>query len=120
MPWPPASATSSESCRALLAATAPGHAAAVGALLRVWLDYRSELFGLPIHGTCPHDALTVAEAVYPGRFVGFGARGHLLIHAWAGFATFVPSSEGPHRLASTVQARPFIDFLSGHLLSAVV
>lgn len=48
-------------------------------------------------GTCPHDAITTAEAVYPGRFAEY-ARGRLLIHEWAGFAAFVLDPEGPHRI----------------------
>jgi len=101
-----------DACRALLDATRPRHAAAVGALLKVWLDYRSGIFGIPICGTCPHDALTVAEAVYPGRFLDLSAPGHLMIHEWAGFATFVPAPRGPHRLATGVRARGFLEFLS--------
>ena len=31
-------------------------------LMRVWLDYRSRLFGSPVTWTCLHDALVVAEA----------------------------------------------------------
>lgn len=39
----------------------------VGLLLTEWLEYRSGIFRTEVKGTCPHDALTVLEAVYPGR-----------------------------------------------------
>jgi len=38
----------------------------VGRLLKTWLYYRSGIFFRDVRGTCPHDALTVAEAIYPG------------------------------------------------------
>jgi purine nucleosidase len=102
-------------CLDLMAATAPRHTAAVGTLLRVWLDHRSSVFGCPVRGTCPHDALTVAEAAYPGRFLDFSEPGHLLVHEWGGFATFVCVPGGPHRMATEVRARLFIEFMSEHL-----
>ncbi len=104
-----------DACLALMDARAPGHAAAVGALLRVWLDYRSGIFGAPVRGTCPHDALTVAESIYPGRFLDFTAQGHLVVHEWAGFSSFVCAPGGPHRLATAVRADPFVEFLSKRL-----
>ena len=106
-------------CLALMDARAPRHSAVVGSLLRVWLDYRSAIFRAPVRGTCPHDALTVAEAVYPGRFLDFTSPGHLLVHEWAGFSTFVRVPGGPHRLGMAVQADPFIEFLSERLHAAV-
>jgi hypothetical protein len=39
--------------------------AAVGGLLAVWLKHRSSIFFKDIRGTCPHDPLTICEAVYP-------------------------------------------------------
>lgn len=39
----------------------------VGKLLKEWLDYRTSVFNTPVRGTCPHDALTVLEAIYPGE-----------------------------------------------------
>jgi hypothetical protein len=92
-----------------LQATAPPESEVVGRLLKTWLFYRSAIFYREVRGTCPHDALTVAEAIYPGahwnpavcarntspliacayvrscvcsdRFVQY-ARGHLMIHEW--------------------------------------
>ena len=60
--------------------------------------------------------LTVAEAVYHGRFVEYTAPGHLLVHEWAAFATFVCGEGGPHRLGRTVRAEPFVRFLTEHLM----
>jgi hypothetical protein len=47
-------------------ATAPPESEVVGRLLKTWLYYRSGIFFRDVRGTCPHDALTVAEAIYPG------------------------------------------------------
>jgi hypothetical protein len=106
---------SHEACEALLQARAPAESVLTGRLLEAWLQYRSMIFRRQVRGTCPHDALTVAEAVYPGVFVGQGPRGHLLIHEWAGFGTFVCDPAGPHRLAATVDADPFLRLLTAAL-----
>lgn len=42
--------------------TANPAARLVGVMLEKWLEYRSQTFGRPIRGTCPHDALTLAVA----------------------------------------------------------
>ena len=68
-----------------------------------------------MNGTCPHDPLTVCEAVYPGRFLGFTEAGYLMVHEWAAFASFVCVPGGPHRMARSVSARSFIEFLSTHI-----
>lgn len=102
-------------CLELLDAEAPPEAVVVGRLLREWLTYRSTIFRQQVRGTCPHDALAVAEAVYPGRFVQPTPRGHLLVHAWAAFGTFVCAPAGPHRLGATVRRDEFLRFLTGHL-----
>lgn len=104
-----------QACLDLLAADAPPEAAVVGRLLREWLAYRSLIFRRQVRGTCPHDALTVAEAVYPGRFVTPTPAGHLLVHRWAAFGTFVPRAGGPHRLSAAVDHAAFLPFLTGHL-----
>lgn len=46
---------------------------------QVWLDHRSAVFFREMKGTCPHDPLTLAEAVYPQRFVRY-SRGHIVVH----------------------------------------
>jgi len=50
-----------------------------------------------IKGTCPHDAITTIEAIYPEKYVEY-IRGHLMIHEWAGFCSFVTDPLGPHRI----------------------
>lgn len=107
---------SARACLALRKAQKPAESAVVAGLLDVWLRYRSMIFARPVHGTCPHDALTVAEAVYPERFVEYTEPGHLMIHEWAAFSTFVCSEEGPHRIGRTVRARPFLEMLGSCLM----
>lgn len=106
-------------CLALMHATAPPESEVVGRLLKTWLYYRSGIFFRDVRGTCPHDALTVAEAIYPDRFVKY-ARGHLMIHEWAGFSTFVLDEAGPHRIGVTVAAEEFLEFLSAALTQDLV
>ena len=65
------------------------------------------------------DPLALAEAVYPGRFLRFAPRGHLLVHEWAGYSTFVCGTHGRHRLAAEVQGAPFLEFMSEHVLRAL-
>ncbi|ELP84541.1 inosine-uridine preferring nucleoside hydrolase, putative [Entamoeba invadens IP1] len=66
---------------------------ATGLLMEMWFGKRGQ------NGQCPHDPLTVNEAVYGGEqsHVEY-VNGTLLIHEWAGFATFVPHKEGRHLL----------------------
>jgi purine nucleosidase len=113
--WGAPDAASSAACQALRDAAAPAESAVVARLLDVWLRYRSMIFGHRVNGTCPHDPLTVAEAVYPGRFVEFSEPGCLMVHEWAAFGTFACVPGGKHRMARSVGARPFLDFLSRHL-----
>lgn len=44
----------------------PAETRVVGTLLGNWLYYRSSIFYKTMKGTCPHDGLTVAEAIYNG------------------------------------------------------
>jgi hypothetical protein len=108
-----------EPCLRLMHAVAPPESKIVGILLQVWLEYRSHIFFRAIRGTCPHDPLTVGESVYPGRFVQY-ARGHLMIHEWAGFSSFVLDPLGPHRIGVSVQRDAFLNFLSEHLTRDLV
>jgi inosine-uridine nucleoside N-ribohydrolase len=107
-----------EACAALRRAQAPTAAAVVGRMLDAWLDYRSAIFGRTMQGTCPHDPLAVAEAMFPGRFVTFSPPGHLLVHEWAAFNSFVCSPGGPHRIARAVEREPFIELMSASLRPA--
>jgi hypothetical protein len=75
-----------------------------GRLLWEWLRTRGYQ-----RGQCPHDPLTLYEAVFlqppdepvfeDGRSSLVYARGTFVAHAWASFLTFVPCVDGPHRLA---------------------
>eukprot|EP01114_Cavostelium_apophysatum_P019209 TRINITY_DN6127_c0_g1_i2.p1 TRINITY_DN6127_c0_g1~~TRINITY_DN6127_c0_g1_i2.p1 ORF type:complete len:420 (-),score=57.91 TRINITY_DN6127_c0_g1_i2:975-2234(-) len=104
-----------EACASLRKAQSPPENQVVGKLLDCWLQYRSRIFYKEIKGTCPHDALTVAEAIYPGRFVEY-ATGHLLIHEWAGFSSFVPDPNGPHKIGVSVKVTEFMEFMTNALL----
>lgn len=105
-----------DACLSLMKATAPKESVVVSKLLNAWLEYRSVIFRTMVQGTCPHDALTTAEAVYPGRYVQFSSPGQVMIHEWAGFATFVAGRDGPHRLATSLASLPFLEFLSDALM----
>lgn len=82
----------------LLHADDPPAVAMVGRMLREWVDFRSDALETPIKGTCPHDPMTLCEAVYPGMFVRRWFRGTLTMHSYAfqGFCTFVADARGPH------------------------
>jgi purine nucleosidase len=101
-------------CDELRYATEPAESEVVGRLLYVWLAYRSSIFFRDVNGTCPHDPLTVAEALYPERFVEY-VQGHLMIHEWAGFPTFVMDPLGPHRIGLKVKREEFLAFLAEKL-----
>ena len=97
----------------LLAATSPPEVVAVGKLMRVWLDYRSEIFGEPVTGTCPHDPLTLAEAAGE-QFVEY-VNGWMHVHEDA-TTSFVPDPVGRHRAGARVDAERFIRWMSARIL----
>src|SRR5690348_1308989 len=69
-----------------------------------------------MRGTCPHDPLTVAEAIYPGRFLKY-TRGHIVIHQERGSSSFVLDCEkGPHVVAIECEAQAFLKWLSELLI----
>lgn len=81
--------------------------ATVGRLLGCWLEYRTMLFHRRIRGTCPHDGLTLAEALR-GGFVGY-RRGRLLITEWAGYTCFVSDARhGNVFLGHTIDSLSFL------------
>lgn len=90
-----------------------------GRLLYEWLSRRDGQ-----DGQCPHDPLTAYEAVYCDRAAAerpAGAlkyvRGTFVCHQWAGFATFVRSEAGPHRLATAPSdAKAWLKWLEEALL----
>ena len=92
----------------------PPEAFAVAGLLKVWLEYRSDIFGQPVSGTCPHDPLTVAEAVLPGEFVDY-AQGRIMIKD-DGSTRFAAEIDGPHQVGKTVDAEPFLAWFSPRLM----
>ena len=87
----------------------------VGTLLKVWFYYRSSMFYRKVRGTCPHDALSTAEAVYPGKFVKY-VKGRVMIHEWAGFVSFVLDSNGNHEIGMEVDKDQFLKFFSENLV----
>lgn len=95
-------------------AKAPPEVVMVGRLLRTWLEYRSELFGRPITGTCPHDALTVAECVR-GGFVRYEL-GNMSVNA-DGSSEFVPDDAGRHHAGCHVKADEFLAWLTPRLVT---
>ena len=71
---------------------------AVGLLMEQWFGRRYQ------NGQCPHDPLTVNEAVFGGEDSPIiYARGWVVIHEWAAFGTFVPNNNGPHYLGVDVK-----------------
>jgi inosine-uridine nucleoside N-ribohydrolase len=107
----------------------------VGRLLFEWLSRRHGQ-----RGQCPHDPLTLYEAVYPTepadgstieqekprtvRSPGLGscleyATGTFVVHEWAAFMTFVPG-DGPHRVAVSVRDDDsFLEWLTDALVGCV-
>ena len=72
---------------------------AVGLLMEQWFNRRSNQ-----NGQCPHDPLTVNEAVFGGNDSPIiYARGWVIIHEWAAFGTFIPNNDGPHFLGVDVK-----------------
>ena len=72
---------------------------AVGLLMEEWFSRRMRQ-----NGQCPHDPLTVNEAVFGGDDSPIiYARGWVIIHEWAAFGTFIPRNDGPHFLGVDVK-----------------
>ena len=103
-----------DTVRQLLQAREPPEVVAVARLLDVWLTYRSRILGAPVTGTCPHDPLTAAEAVQPGRFVKYEP-GRVTIRR-DGSTSFVAEQDGPHELGVQVDAEGFLHWLAPRLL----
>ncbi len=103
-----------EPVQRLIRADQPPEVAAVGRLMRIWLEYRSGIFGRPITGTCTHDPLTVAEAVFPSRFVEY-------CHGWIqirndGSSSFCADRNGPHRVGYRVAGSAFLRWMADRIL----
>lgn len=98
-----------EPVQRIMQASHPPEKKLVGKLLGVWLDYRSRIFKRSMSGTCPHDPLTVAEAMQPG-FVQY-VQGEMSIQedAWSIFRL---TDAGPHRAGAQVDAAGFLKWFS--------
>jgi purine nucleosidase len=103
-----------ETVQYFLRATEPLETVAVAKLLKVWLDYRTRIFGQPIEGTCPHDPLTVAEAVYTGKFVKY-VQGWITVRDDAS-TSFIPDPAGPHSVGVKVNQPDFLAWFVPRLL----
>lgn len=38
-------------------------------------------------------------------------RGHVIIHEWAAFSTFIPDPTGPHEIGVSIEAEEFLQWL---------
>jgi len=86
----------------------------VGKLLEAWFNVRNGNG----NGQCPHDPLTVYEAIYGGNdsYVIY-LPGTLIIHEWAAYSTFVPHQDGKHLLGfDTRNVDKFLEFLTQGLM----
>ena len=71
---------------------------AVGLLMKEWFEIRRQT------GQCPHDPLTVNEAIFEGKDSPIiYARGRIILHEWAAFSTFIPQKDGPHFLGVKIK-----------------
>lgn len=81
-----------------------------GLIMEEWFELRNGQ-----NGQCPHDTLTVHEAVFGSDMSPvYYVTGTLVPHKWAAFSTFVPNDEGNHYLGVYVHdndAKKFLEFL---------
>ncbi|MCD4654356.1 nucleoside hydrolase [bacterium] len=98
----------------LMNAEKPPEAACVGKLLKVWLDYRSDIFKREITGTCPHDPLTVAEAT-GNHFIDY-AQGKMMVYPDAS-TSFTLDPNGRHHAGLEIKTDEFLKWLSPKLLA---
>ena len=88
-------------------AQSPPECAIVGRMLKVWLDYRSRIFGQPVTGTCPHDPLTAAEALGCG-FVDYWT-GQIEVLC-DGSTEFRPDPSAKHHAGAFVDGERFVQW----------
>ena len=86
---------------------------AVGLLMKEWFSIRRQ------DGQCPHDPLTVNEAVFGGeKSPIIYARGRIISHEWAAFSTFIPQENGPHYLGIDVKKdNKFLENLANTIMN---
>ena len=85
----------------------------VGLLMKEWFSIRHQ------KGQCPHDPLTVHEAVYGGdKSPIIYARGRIILTEWAAFSAFIPQENGPHYLGMEVkEGNCFLEMLSNTIMN---
>ena len=88
----------------------------VGLIMEEWFNRRNGQ-----NGQCPHDPLTIHEAVFGGdNSPVYYIKGNLIVHKWAAFSTFVPNEEGKHSLSVYVhenEINHFLKFLGEKLIN---
>jgi len=86
---------------------------AVGLLMKEWFKKRHQ------NGQCPHDPLTIHEAIYGGdKSPIIYARGRVISHEWAAFSTFIPQENGPHYLGVDVKKdNKFLEILANTIMN---
>lgn len=86
----------------------------VGLLMEEWFKKRNGQ-----NGQCPHDPLTIHEALFGGSDSPvYYVNGTLIVHKWAAFSTFIPNENGKHSLSICVYENDinrFLDFLGKKL-----
>lgn len=89
----------------------------VGLIMEEWFNRRNGQ-----NGQCPHDPLTIHEAVFGGDDSPvYYVNGTLIVHKWAAFSTFIPNEEGKHSLSVCVYKNDidqFLEFLGKKLINS--
>ena len=87
-------------------------AGVVGLLMKEWFSIRGQ------NGQCPHDPLTIHEAVYGGnKSPIIYARGRIIISKWAAFSEFITMENGPHYFGMYVkQDNNFLEMLTNIII----
>lgn len=88
-------------------------ATVVGLLMVEWFKVRHSDVG-----QCPHDPLTIHEAVFGGEKSPLKyVRGNFVFHEWAAYSTFIPNNDGPHFMAvETIPNNSFLKQLGDSLM----
>ena len=85
----------------------------VGLLMNVWFKIRRQ------NGQCPHDPLTIHEAIFGGdKSPIIYARGRIIVTEWAAFSTFIPMENGPHYFGIEVKKdNKFLEILANTIMN---
>ena len=88
----------------------------VGLIMEEWFKRRNGQ-----NGQCPHDPLTVHEAVFGNDDLPvYYVNGIFMVHKWAAFSTFIPNENGKHMLginANRKDVDKFLKFLGKKLIN---